>query len=62
MDNEILKLNAVELRQRVLDLKRRLVEMRFDKATGKLVDTSLPAKVKKELARVLGRLSQVSAG
>ena len=61
MENEILNLNAVELRERVLELKKRLVEMRFDKATGKLIDTAMPAKMKRELARVLTRLSQIAA-
>ncbi|HXW60265.1 MAG TPA: 50S ribosomal protein L29 [Myxococcota bacterium] len=59
--NDILNLNMVELRQRTIELKKRLVEMRFDKATGRLLDSSLPAKVKKELARILTRQSQLSA-
>lgn len=59
-DKEIFKLNAMELRQKTLELKKRLVEMRFDKATGKLIDSSLPNKMKKELARVLTRQSQLS--
>lgn len=62
MENDLLKMNMVELRQKTLDLKKRLVEMRFDKATGKLVDSSLPKKLKKELARVMTRQSQMTAG
>lgn len=60
MENEILKMNMVELRQRTLDLKKRLVELRFDKATGRLMDSSLPAKIKRELARVLTRQTELS--
>ncbi len=61
MSSEILKLNAVELRQKALELKKRLAEVRFDKATGKLIDTSSPRKMRRELARVLTRESQISA-
>lgn len=61
MDNDILKMNVMELRQRTLELKKRLAEMRFDKATGRLLDSSLPGKVKKDLARVLTRLSGMPA-
>lgn len=60
-DTEFLNLNAMELRQKTLEFKKRLVELRFDKATGKLIDSSLPNKMKKELARVLTRQSQLSA-
>jgi ribosomal protein L29 len=58
---DILKLNLVELRSRAIELKKRLAEIRFEKATGKLIDTSVPTKTKKELARVLTRESHVKA-
>ncbi len=61
MSSEILKMNAVELRQKALEIKKRLAEMRFDKATGKLIDTSAPKKLRRDLARVLTRESQISA-
>lgn len=61
MDNDLLKMNVVELRQKSLELKKRLVELRFDRATGKLMDSSQPRKLKKELARVMTRQSQLSA-
>jgi len=59
--DEILKLNAVELRQKAVDLKKRLAESRFNKATGKLLDTSAPKKMRRELARILTRESQLKA-
>ena len=62
MAYEILKLNAVELRHKALELKKRLAESRFDKATGKLIDTSAPRKMRRELARILTRESQLSDG
>lgn|GEM_PF-4009249 len=61
MADEILKLNAVELRQKAVDLKKRLAESRFNKATGKLLDTSAPKKMRRELARILTRESQLKA-
>lgn len=61
MASEILKMNAVELRQKAAELKKRLAETRFDKATGKLVDTTVPRKMRRELARVLTRESQLKA-
>lgn len=61
MASEIMKMNAVELREKALELKRRLAEVRFDKATGKLIDTTVPTKLRRELARVLTRESQVTA-
>lgn len=59
MENDILKMNLVELRGKAVELKKRLAELRFDKATGKIIDTTMPHKTKKELARVLTRESQI---
>jgi len=57
--NDLLKLNLVELQAKAVDLKKKLAQLRFDKATGKLVDTSSPRKLRKEVARILTRVSQV---
>jgi ribosomal protein L29 len=57
---DILKMNAVELKQKTLELKKRMAEMRFEKATGRLIDTSAPRKLRRELARMLTRESQVA--
>ena len=51
--NELLKLNKIELEKKALECKRKIVEMRFDIASGKLNDTSAPKKIRKELARIL---------
>jgi len=59
---EILKLNAVEIRQKAAELKKRLAEARFDKATGKLIDSSSPKKMRRELARILTRETQLKEG
>ena len=61
MVKDILKLNVVELRGQALDLKKKLAQLRFDKATGKLVDTTVPGKVKKDIARILTRESQIKS-
>lgn len=58
--SEILKMNVVELRQNAANLKKKLAEARFDKATGKLIDTTVPKKLRRELARVLTRESEVA--
>lgn len=59
MAYDILKLNTVELRQKALELKKRLAELRFEKATGKLIDTGMPGKTRRELARVLTRETEI---
>jgi ribosomal protein L29 len=61
MVNDISNLNLIELQGKAVELKKRLAELRFEKATGKLIDTSVPSKTKRELARVLTRVSQVVA-
>jgi ribosomal protein L29 len=61
MANDIVKMNVVELREKAVELKKKIAHMRFDKATGKLIDTSSPRKVKRELARILTRESQLES-
>ena len=61
MEVEISKLNAIELKQKTADLRRALFGARFDKATGKLIDTAKPRKLRRELARVLTRERQIRA-
>lgn len=60
MAYDIMKMNVVELRQKALELKRRQAEMRFEKATGKMIDTSAPRKLRRELARILTRETQIA--
>lgn len=61
MAQEILQMNEVELREKAEGLRKRIAELRFDKATGRLLDASAPRKTKKELARILTRQRQVSS-
>ncbi|MCA9507485.1 MAG: 50S ribosomal protein L29 [Myxococcales bacterium] len=60
MANDIAKMGIVELRNTAVELKKKLAQMRFDKATGKLLDSSAPCKTKRELARVLTKESQLT--
>jgi ribosomal protein L29 len=59
--NDLLKLNKVELEKKALECKKKMAQMRFDIASGKLVDTSAPKKMKKELARILTCYNQLKA-
>lgn len=61
MAKDLEKMNVIELRQEALELKKRLAHMRFEKATGKLIDTSAPSKIKRQLARVLTKETQLAA-
>jgi ribosomal protein L29 len=61
MANDIVKMNVVELREKAVELKKKIAHMRFDKATGKIIDTSSPRKVRRELARILTRESQLES-
>lgn len=54
-------LNIAELRTQATELRRKIAELRFDKASGKLIDTSLPKKQRKELARVLTQQQKIEA-
>lgn len=53
MTKSLTKLNEIELRNKANELRRKLAELRFDKATGKLLDTSAPKKLRRQLAQVL---------
>ncbi len=61
MANDIVKMSVVELREKAVELKKKIAHMRFDKATGKIIDTSSPRKVRRELARILTRESQLES-
>jgi len=61
MSKELLKLNALQLQQKAGELKKKLTQIRFDKATGKIIDTAYPSKTKKEIARVLTQLNAIKA-
>lgn len=57
MENKFKNLNAVELKNKAVELKKKLAEVKFDKATGKLVNTNLPNELKRQIARVMTQIS-----
>lgn len=57
---ELRKLSLDQLRQQEQQLRKQLLETRFDKAVGRLLDLSSPKRLRKQLARVLTCLNSVS--
>ncbi|MDC0077127.1 50S ribosomal protein L29 [Acidimicrobiaceae bacterium] len=49
--NDLRELSIVELQNKILDLKKELMDSRFSLATSQLEDTSVFKKIKKEIAR-----------
>jgi len=49
---ELRELSVEELREKEREAKQELFNLRFQKATGQLANTSAISKTKKELARV----------
>tara|TARA_B110000008_G_scaffold11911_1_gene11450 strand:- start:628 stop:837 length:210 start_codon:yes stop_codon:yes gene_type:complete len=49
--NDLRELSVVELQNKILDLKKELMDSRFSLATSQLEDTSVFKKIKKEIAR-----------
>lgn len=58
MANNFDSLNLTELHTKVVELKKKLAESRFDSQLGKLTDTTTCKRLKKEVARVLTRINQ----
>jgi ribosomal protein L29 len=56
---DIAGLSQTELNERKDTLRKELVLDRFDKASGKLLNTAAPRLKRKELAKVLTRLSEI---
>ena len=56
---EIAGMSQSELRDRRDSLRKELVLDRFDKASGKLLNTAAPRQKRKELAKVLTRLNEI---
>ena len=50
---EMAKLSVLELKKREKDLRKELMDMRFEHAVGKLLNTAAPGNKRKELARLL---------
>jgi large subunit ribosomal protein L29 len=49
--NDLRELSIGELQNKIIDLKKELMDSRFSLATSQLEDTSVFKKIKKEIAR-----------
>jgi large subunit ribosomal protein L29 len=49
--NDLRELSVVELQNKIVDLKKELMDTRFSLATSQLEDTSVFKKIKKEIAQ-----------
>lgn len=56
---EISGLSQKELQDRSDTLRKEIVLDRFDKASGKLLNTAAPSQKRRELAQVLTRLNEI---
>jgi large subunit ribosomal protein L29 len=52
------ELSVLELENKILDLKKELMESRFSLATSQIEDTSIFKKIKKEIAQASTVMSQ----
>tara|TARA_B100000902_G_scaffold398087_1_gene463740 strand:+ start:1638 stop:1856 length:219 start_codon:yes stop_codon:yes gene_type:complete len=52
------ELSVIELENKILDLKKELMESRFSLATSQIEDTSIFKKIKKEIAQANTLLNQ----
>lgn len=56
--NDLRELSIVELDNKILDLKKELMDSRFALATSQIEDTSVFKKIKKEIAQANTILNQ----
>ncbi|MEM7402628.1 MAG: 50S ribosomal protein L29 [Myxococcota bacterium] len=57
---ELTALSPDQLQQEQQQIRKQLLEARFDRAVGRLLDLSAPRRLRKQLARVLTCLHAVS--
>ena len=57
-NKEINKLSNDEIKNKVLSLKKDLFNFRFRKVNGQLEDTAKVSVIKKDIAKILTRLSK----
>ncbi|MEM7494851.1 MAG: 50S ribosomal protein L29 [Myxococcota bacterium] len=57
---QINQLSAEQLREREQELRGQVLTMRFERAAGRLLNTAACGQRRKELARVLTRLGELS--
>ena len=62
MSNDFATLSGEELAERLNELDRRLVSLRFQHASGELADTSQIKKTRRDIARARTALRAASAG
>ena len=55
---ELRKLSSEEINSQIKDLKKKLFDLRFEQATGKLTNTAEISKTKKTIARLSTVLSE----
>jgi len=56
--NDLRELSIMELENKILDLKKELMESRFSLATSQIEDTSIFKKIKKEIAQASTLLNE----
>ena len=56
--NDLRELSIMELENKILDLKKELIDSRFALATSQIEDTSVFKKIKKEIAQANTILNQ----
>ena len=56
--NDLRELSIIELENKILDLKKELMDSRFALATSQIEDTSVFKKIKKEIAQANTILNQ----
>ena len=56
--NDLRELSIMELENKILDLKKELMDSRFALATSQIEDTSVFKKIKKEIAQANTILNQ----
>ena len=56
--NDLKELSVIELENKILDLKKELMDSRFSLATSQIEDTSIFKKIKKEIAQANTILNQ----
>ena len=56
--NDLRELSIMELENKILDLKKELMDSRFALATSQMEDTSVFKKIKKEIAQANTILNQ----
>ncbi len=56
--NDLRELSIIELENKILDLKKELMDSRFALATSQIEDTSIFKKIKKEIAQANTILNQ----